>query len=372
MNQWRDLSLFWRLLITYFLVIVVSCLSIYIASEALSPVFLNFHLRDMGVPGGVPVADALQRDLEVAHSRAMRQAIFWGVFISLGAAGALSLFVSSRIARPVRLMQRASRRIAAGQYRGRLNARAPGEIADLALAFNEMAAALETTEARRVALLNNVAHEFRTPLSSLQGYVEGLEDGTFAADAETLAACKRQITRLGRLVDDLSLLSRVEAGSEPVNPKPTTVQGLLQAVVATFKPAFVQKGVELIQDALPGPLKVTADPVRTHQALANLVANALRHTPMGGEVRLSAQALSPKEVALCVADTGEGIAAEDLPHIFTRFYRADKARSREDGGGSGIGLTIAKHFVEAQGGRIEVSSAPGEGSRFRVVLPRAM
>ncbi len=372
MNRRHDLSLFWRLLITYVLVIVVSCLSMYIASEALSPVFLHFHLEQIGMPPGMPMADALQRDLEVAHSRAMRQAIFWGVLISLGAAGALSLFVSSRIARPVRLMQQASRRIAAGQYRGRLDARAPGEIADLALAFNEMAAALETTEARRVALLNNVAHEFRTPLSSLHGYVEGLEDGTFSADTETLAACKRQVMRLERLVEDLSLLSRVEAGNEPVHPRPTTVQSLLQAVVATFKPAFVQKGVELIQDALPGPLKVNADPVRTQQVLANLVANALRHTPEGSEVRLSAHALSPKEVALCVSDSGEGIAPEDLPHIFTRFYRADKARSRQDDGGSGIGLTIAKYFVEAQGGRIEVSSALGEGSRFCVTLPRAM
>ena len=368
----RDLSLFWRLLITYFLVIVVSCLSMYIASEALSPVFLYFHLEQMGMPPGMAMADTLQRDLKVAHSRAMRQAIFWGVLISLAAAGALSLFVSSRIARPVRLLQQASRRIAAGRYHSRLDTRAPGEIADLARAFNDMAAALETTEARRVALIGNVAHEFRTPLSSLHGYVEGIEDGTFSADAETLAACKRQIKRLERLVEDLSLLSRIEAGNEPVHPRPTTVQGLLQGAVATFKPAFVQKGVELSQDALLGALEVIADPVRTQQVLANLVANALRHTPRGGEVRLSAHALSPKEVVLCVSDTGEGIAPEDLPHIFTRFYRADKARSREVGGGSGIGLTIAKYFVEAQGGRIEVSSALGEGSRFCITLPRAI
>ena len=168
-----------------------------------------------------------------------------------------------------------------------------------------------------------------------------------------------------------SLLSRVEAGQEAVHPTPTAAQGLLEGVAATFKPAFAQKGIRLVVEPLPPPLKVMADRERTLQVLNNLVANALRHTPEGGEVRLSVRVLNHEELALCVSDTGAGIAPDDLPHIFTRFYRADRARSREDGGGSGIGLTIAKHFIEAQGGRIEVASTLGEGSRFCAILPRA-
>lgn len=364
-------SLFWRLLVSYLLVIAVSCLGMYGASEVLSTLFLDAHLRRMAMPAGMPMSAMLERDLERAHSQAMRQAALWGALISLVVAGALSLWVSARIAHPVRLMQRVSRRIAAGQYQERLDVRAPSEISDLAQAFNDMAAALETTEARRVELLGNVAHEFRTPLSSLHGYLEGLSDGVFQNDAVTLTACQRQLERLERLVEDLSLLSRVETGQEPVTPQPTPVRDLLEAVVSTFMPAFAHKGVRLRPAPVPAPLAVLADPERTQQVLGNLVANALRHTPPGGEVQLSVSPLNPKELMICVSDTGEGIAPEALPHIFSRFYRADPSRSREAGEGSGIGLTIAKYFVEAQGGRIEVSSTLGNGSRFRVILLRA-
>jgi histidine kinase len=370
----HNLSLFWRLMTSYLLVIIVSCTSMYIASEALSPVFLDWHMDRIGVMPRSPMGsmmDQLQSELELAHGRAMRQALLWGVLISGITAGAVGLFISSRIASPIRLMQRASRRVAAGQYRERLSTKAPGEVGELAQAFNEMAEALERTEARRVELLANVAHEFRTPLSSLHGYIEGLEDGFFEATPETLSACKRQITRLEQLVADLSLLSRVETGQEPIYPRPTSAAGLLEQAVAAFRPQFAQKGIKLVLEPTPPSLQVQADGQRTSQVLANLIANALRHTSSGGEVRLAVRALPKSEIEFRVTDTGEGVVETDLPHIFTRFYRGDKARTRQDDSGSGIGLTIAKHFVEAQGGRIGVESQPGRGSSFWFTLPRA-
>lgn len=369
----RDLTLFWRLLISYLLVIAVSCVSLYIASDVLAPVFLDWHWSHMRMAPGAMTGtmEQMESDLKAAHRQAMQQATLWGIVVSGVAAGAVSLFVSSRISSPIKQMERASRRVAAGQYHGRLNAQAPGEIGELARSFNDMAEALEHTERRRVELLGNVAHELRTPLSSLHGYIEGLEDGMFEANVETLGACKRQVSRLERLVDDLSLLSRVEAGQETVRPSPTSAATLSEQVIAPFRPQFVQKHVELIVEPLPSSLMVLADAQRTGQILSNLVANALRHTPTGGEVRLTVRELKSGEAEFRVSDTGEGIAPDDLPQVFTRFYRADKARTRAGDSGSGIGLTIAKHFAEAQGGRIGVESEVGRGSSFWFTLPRA-
>jgi signal transduction histidine kinase len=369
-----NLSLFWRLLISYLLVIVVSCTSMYLASEALSPRFLDFHLNDIRLNTG-QLADGvlrnLERDLQAAHSRAMQRSLLWGVFVALVIASAVSFFVSSRIATPIRVLQRASRRIAAGRYRERLNTRAPGEVSELATAFNEMAQRLCDTEAKRVELLGNVAHEFRTPLSSLRGYVEGLQDGVFGATPETLEACERQLNRLDRLVADLTLLSRVEAGQEPVSPKATPVDALLAPIERAFTPQFTGKGVRLVLESDPPALCVVADPQRVAQVLGNLITNALRHTPTGGEVRVGVRALAKQEVEFRVTDTGNGISPEDLPHVFTRFYRGSKARSQDEGGGSGIGLTIAKSFVEMHGGRIGVENRPGCGSSFWFTLLEA-
>jgi signal transduction histidine kinase len=370
----RDISLLWRLFFSYLLIIMVSSLTLYVASELLAPLLLDFHLRPM-MHG--PMAEMMREplrqaeaELYAAHARAMQQALLWAVVAATVVAGALSFFVARQVTAPLQDMKLASRRIAAGEYQKRLNPAAPGEMGEMARAFNDMAEALEHTEQRRVELLSNVAHELRTPLSSLQGYIEGLEDGFFEADATTLGACRRQLSRLERLVDDLSLLSRVEAGKESVNPQATKATVMLEQVADAFVPQFMKKDVRLTVE-LPSPtLQVLADSQRTIQVLSNLVANALRYTPAGGEVRLSVEP-DAHEALFSVIDTGEGIPPEALPRIFTRFYRADKARSRESGGGSGIGLTIARHFVEAQGGRIGVESELGRGSRFWFTLPLA-
>ena len=369
--KWRDLDLYGRLLISYLLVVATCCLTFFLASEAFAPLLFEQHIETMMTQLGTltdtsrPEIVAMETDLRRSYREATEQAMRWGIIGSVIIAGVVSLIVTWLIVSPLRKMKAASSRVASGRYHERLSTNYPGEIGALAGAFNEMAGSLEQTEQRRVELLNNVAHEFKTPLSSLHGYLEGLEDGLFEADAETLTACQKQVSRLERLVGDISLLSKVESRQDELNVQEVQVGSLLEQQRAAFRPQFEQKGVTLTAQSVPDALTVRADPTRSAQVLANLIDNALRHTPSGGEVRLNATS-QHKEVRFEVTDTGEGVAAQDLPHLFTRFYRADKARG---GSNSGIGLTIAKHYVQRQGGRIGVESIQGRRSCFWFTLP---
>jgi signal transduction histidine kinase len=371
MRHGYNLALYWRLLASYALVILVSCVTLYLVGDLFASYFFSRYLAGMmrQMQHMSPMMEAMAADLNSAYRQVTQWSMIWGLGAAAVVASIVGLFVTRRIVAPVKSMQRASRRIASGQYRERLDAQAPGEIGELAESFNEMAEALERTEARRVELLANVAHEFKTPLSGLRGYVAGLQDGLFEADEETLEACAKQIERLERLVADLSLLSRVEAGEVPVRARPLGVTELLEQATAALRPAFATKEVALCLRSKRQDLRVRADPERTGQVLANLLDNALKHTPSGGRVDLSATLTAADEARFEVVDTGVGISREDLPHLFTRFYRADKSRKRLPESGSGIGLTIAKHYVERQGGRIGVTSDPGKGSLFWFTLP---
>jgi histidine kinase len=373
MSSRRSPSLYWRLLGSYLLIILVGCVTLYWAGDAFASLFLEQHMGSMmtEMDGMSAMMDVMTSDLNTAYHQATQQAMLWGMGVAALVASAVSLFVSRRIVSPLREIQQVSQRIAAGQYQERLDTRAPGEIGELAHAFNDMARTLEQTERRRVELLSNVAHEFKTPLSSLRGYVQGIKDDLFKANEETLNACLRQLGRLERLLADLSLLSRVETGQEAFNPRPVPVLELLEQVAASFRPAFSTKNIELVLEPPPPSLLVRADVQRTGQVLTNLIDNALKHTSAGGEVRLSARAARDNSIMVTVSDTGEGIAGEDLPHLFTRFYRADRSRHHDVEQGSGIGLTIAKHYIERQGGRIGVDSELDKGSRFWFTLPRA-
>lgn len=373
MNSSRNPSIFWRLFASYLLIISVGCFTLYWAGDAFVSFFSDRHMGGMmnQMQHASPMMEAMATDLNTAYREATHQAMVWGLGVSALVAAIVGLFLSQRIVAPIRKMQRAGRRIAAGQYQERLDPQAPGEIGELAETFNEMAEALEQTETRRVELLANVAHEFKTPLSSLHGYVTGLQDGLFKADEEILAACARQVARLERLAGDLSLLSRVETGQEVLHRRSMNVTEILEQAAAAFRPAYDQNGVALCLAPVPTALEVQADPQRTAQVLANLLDNALKHTSRGGEVRLSATEAKVGEVLFEVEDNGAGVADEDLPHLFTRFYRVDKSRHYDPKQGSGIGLTIAKHYVERQGGRIGIESALGQGSRFWFTLPCA-
>lgn len=368
-------SLFWRLFPSYVLVVAVGAVTTLVAGESFAPFFWDRHLASMmGSMGGMAMSgmtEGMLADLDVAYRRALSSSLAWAAGASVLAAAGVGLFVTRRIVAPLRAMTRASARIAGGTYQDRLDAAAPGEVGDLADAFNTMAATLERTEAQRVQLLADVSHEFRTPLSNLKGYVEGLEEGVFELDPETLAACGRQVARLERLVDDLALLSRIETGQLDLHPERIAVPDVLEDAVASFRARFAQKGVAL-ELRIPGAdTAVHADPTRFAQIVSNLLSNALRHTHEGGRVTLSGRRDGSREVRFDVRDDGDGIPADRLPHIFDRFYRGDASRRHDGDSGSGIGLTLVKQLVERQGGRVGAESRPGAGTRIWFTLPRS-
>jgi signal transduction histidine kinase len=364
-----------KLFISYLIVILVSSVVLASAAEVVVPGAFERHLAAMAVFMGDTSPD-LELDLFTNFRHAVNEALALATVAAVVGAVAVSFFVSRRIVEPVRQMMIASQRIADGHYDERVEV--PGtasweqldELAQLAISFNQMATKLEQTEATRRELIGNVAHELRTPLATITGSMEGLIDGVLPAEAATFQGIYREADRLQRLVTDLQELSRVEAGAFALNLRPVPVAHLVETTVARLGLQFEEKGVALETDVPAGLPPVRADEDRIGQVLLNLVGNALQYTPAGGQVWVSARR-QEAEVQISVADSGVGIAAEHLPLIFTRFYRVDKSRSRI-GGGSGIGLTIAKHLVEAHGGRIWAESAgPGQGSTLTFTLPLA-
>jgi signal transduction histidine kinase len=280
----------------------------------------------------------------------------------------VSLLLSRRIVSPIQRLLDASRRIAAGHYSERVPAMGNDELAALASQFNTMAAALESAEQRRVALIGDVAHELRTPLATIEGYAEGAIDGVVATNETTWALILDEVGRLRRLVTDLQELSRAEARQLPLHPTLVPTAALVERARARLAPQFDEKGVTLRLDMPASTPAILVDPDRITQVLINLLGNALQHTSSGGSVTIRVVA-EKQAVRFHIEDTGIGIAAEHLPHLFERFYRVDKARARTTGG-SGIGLTISKALVEAHGGQIWADSAGiGQGAVFSFILP---
>ncbi len=358
----------WKLLASYLLVVVVGATVLWTTAQALAPAALAQHLALMSrLLGPHP---ELQPALVDTVQRAMATSLAIAVVAALLTALAVSLFVARRIVAPVQAMARASLRIAGGHYHERVPVPSDDELGELAAQFNRMAESLQQVEERRRNLIADVAHELRTPLTSIAGYMEGLMDGVIPPEPETFHRAHREAVRLQRLVDDLQELSRAEAGQVPMRLRSVEVGELLDAAVARLRPQFEDKGVALTVQTAPGLPPVLVDPDRIGQVLTNLLGNALQYTPPGGAVAVRATSQQDL-VAIAVADTGIGIAPEHLPHIFDRFYRVDRSRARASGG-SGIGLTIVRHLVEAHGGSVRAESAgPGRGSTFTVTLPRA-
>ena len=369
----RHLS--WKLFLSYLLVILVGILALALAAEFAVPTAFDRHMLAMAeMMGGRMMGMGM--DLYTNFRSAVTEALALAAVSAFLAALAVSIYVSRRVVSPVQEMMAASQRIAAGRYDERVGV--PGsagageldELSRLALSFNQMANHLEQTEARRLELVGNVAHELRTPLTSIKGYMEGLIDGVLPAEQATFQQVYREADRLQHLVHDLQELSRAEAGALELNLRPTPLAPVVDGVLARLERQFEEKGVVLATD-LPANLPlVRADGDRIGQVLLNLVGNALQYTPPGGRVDVGAF-VEDDIVRLVVEDTGIGIAPEHLLHIFERFYRVDKSRSRA-GGGSGIGLTIAKHLVEAHGGQLQARSAGlHQGSAFSFTLPMA-
>jgi signal transduction histidine kinase len=256
-----------------------------------------------------------------------------------------------------------------GDYSARVVVTSRDEVGQLATAFNRMSAELENVERLRRDLVANVSHELKTPISALRAHLENLLDGVEEPELRTLEVMLNQTERLGRLVDQLLDLTRLESGELPLELRAVALHPLVRDVLSEIEVAGADRGVRF-EDVVPDDLPpVLADPERVHQVLYNLLDNAVRFTPSGGRVSVGAQRVNGV-CEVSVADTGAGIEAEHLPRLFERFYRADAARSRGDGG-TGIGLAIARSVVEAHGGRIRAESEPGRGSRFTFELPVA-
>jgi two-component system sensor histidine kinase BaeS len=368
----------WKLMASYLIVILVGVVTLIAAVEAVIPTAFNRHLLGMQqMMGSMHGLEEMSSDLFTNFRDAVTEALLFSTTAALVSALIVSFFVSRRVVTPIRQMMEASQRIAAGRYQERVEAVGADELGQLAHSFNQMASTLEQTEAMRRDLIANVAHELRTPLASIKGYMEGMLDGVLSAETDTYQQIYYEADRLQRLVDDLQELSRVEAGAFKLECRPLAVGELIQQTAARLRPQFEEKGVNLVLRVPNNLPLVQADEDRLNQVLLNLVGNALQYTPSGGAVTITAQISNLKphipqsELLVSIHDTGLGVAAEHLPHLFNRFYRVDKSRSRA-GGGSGIGLTIAKHLVEAHGGHIWAESAGvGKGSAFSFSLPLA-
>ena len=232
-----------------------------------------------------------------------------------------------------------------------------------------MSAELEVLERSRRDLVANVSHELKTPIAAIRAHLENLADGIEQPDRETMQVMLNQTERLGRLVDQLLDLSKLESGEVPLQLEPMALAPAIEQVLSEFSVGRAVTDISLTAD-VPDDLGVEADGERIHQVLFNLVDNAVRFTPPGGAVTIRAWR-DDDRVQIEVHDTGVGVAAEHLPRLFERFYRADPARSRDDGGGTGIGLAIARSIVEGHGGRITATSRPGNGATFTFDLPAA-
>jgi signal transduction histidine kinase len=267
-----------------------------------------------------------------------------------------------RMAAPIGEVMEAADRVAGGDYSTRVQVRGAGEVGRLASSFNQMTERLQTNEAQRRALLADVVHELRTPLSVIRGNVEGMLDGVYPADEAHLAPVLEETAVMARLLDDLQTLSTAEAGVLRLHRERVDPVALAEDASAAMRARADRAGVALGCRA-PAPVpEVDVDPVRIGEVLANLLTNAIRHTPRGGSVRVLVEP-DPAGVAIAVSDTGPGIDARDLPHVFDRFVKS------ADSGGAGLGLAIARSLVEAHGGRITARSAPGQGTVMRFVLP---
>jgi signal transduction histidine kinase len=300
---------------------------------------------------------------------------FWWQFLVAGALSAGVALVMARwlargMTQPLRDMAKAARRMEVGDYEVRVASRSRDEVGQLAQAFNRMSEELGRLERMRRDLVANVSHELKTPIAAIRAHLENLLDGVEPSDPETIEVMLAQTERLGRLVEQLLDLSRLESGEMPLHREPVALAPIVRQVVSEIGVAAKGKTVS-IEPEIPEDLPpLDADPERVHQVLFNLVDNAVRFVPEGGEIRIAAHRRNGS-IEISVADNGVGIAPEHLPRVFERFYRVDSARSRDEGG-TGIGLAIARSVVEAHGGHIRADSSPGQGAVFTFDLPAVL
>ncbi|HYU50590.1 MAG TPA: ATP-binding protein [Candidatus Limnocylindria bacterium] len=362
----RPRSLRARLLLANLVVAGAALGTVVVAVSFVGP---GYFADAMGHLADDPMGRAMDAATRAAFSDAVRNALVAAGLIAVVTSIAVSLALSSAIAGPVGRLAAAARRIAKGHYAERVPEEGEGEFGDLARSFNAMTRSLEEIEHRRLQLVGDVAHELRTPLATVDGYLEGLEDGVIAPTSETWRLLRGETARLTRLVSDLQELWRAEAWQLPLSVEPVDPAVVTGEVVERFVAQAAGRGIAIEAD-LPSGLTVRADHDRLGQIVANFLSNAIRYGPAGSVIGVTA-CRRGSSVEVAVRDEGPGLSADQRTRVFERFYRIDPSRSRALGG-SGIGLAIARALAEAMGGSVRADSdGPGTGSTFLVALPDA-
>lgn len=314
-----------------------------------------------------PVVAERQQYL-AAISRRVNLVILLAAIGAVGVSLILGGLLSRTLTRPLQELTHATQKMAQGDLAQQVPVRSEDELGHLAASFNQMSAQLTHSQTLRRQMTADIAHDLRTPLSIILGHAEALRDGVLPPTPQTFEIVYDEAQRLNRLVDDLRTLTLAEAGELKMAPRLVSPQALLERAYTVHLPQAQAKEIELVLTAAPNLPELFVDPDRMAQVLDNLLANALRFTPAHGRVTLSATR-QEKEIRLTVQDSGPGLTAEELPHVFDRFYRGDKSRQRQTDGGSGLGLAIVKSLVEAQHGRVWVESPSGAGAAFIITLP---
>ncbi|NQS91004.1 MAG: HAMP domain-containing histidine kinase [Chloroflexi bacterium] len=370
----------WKIFLSYMVVILAGILVLGASIELALPTAFEHHMANLNMmTGGQMMGDMmsgqpveLETDLFASFRSTMNQAFFKAGSAAFITALIVSVLVSYRVVSPVREMMLASRDIARGNFQERVYVSGDPERADeltqLAISFNRMAEQLDQNEMVRQRLIGDISHELRTPLTVIKGTLEGLMDHVLPESPETYQQMHLEADRISHLVDDLQLLSQVEAGEYTLEEELIEVKDLIDTVVERLGQQYIDKDVELISDYPMDLPEISVDPRRMGQVMLNVVGNALQYSSPGDKVKITAGQIN-NDIQISVVDTGIGIPIEHQPYLFTRFYRVDRSRARASGG-SGIGLTIARYLVEAHGGRIWVESAgEGQGSTFIISLP---
>ncbi|MDQ1725729.1 MAG: hypothetical protein QOG52_2757 [Frankiaceae bacterium] len=356
-----------RLFVAHTVVAIVAVLTVWLVVSAAGPAIFHDHLTQAA--GHVDAVTS--RHVEQAFRSSTFVSVSVALLAAVVAAAVVAVLAARRLAAPVGRLAVAAQTVMSGTDGVRVPHAGLGEeFASLTEAFNAMAVRLESVESTRRRLLGDMAHEIRTPIATIDAYLEGLQDGVVTLDPATLTMLRTQTTRLARLADDVSALSRAEEQGLRLRVRRVSPGELVNAAVAAAADAFGSKHVALTADVRDDPSLVSVDPERFGQVLGNLLANALRHTPEAGQVSVVVTRTGA-DLLFEVRDSGDGIAAEHLPHLFERFYRVDRARDTVRGG-SGIGLAIVKALVEAHGGSVAATSpGVGSGATFTVTLPAA-
>lgn len=371
---------------TFLLILVCALIVIYICSQQMETHFFQYlqdpsalagqqgaggYGRGMGrgmMGGGMGMGGMHHRMMLGAAERTFvesyHQSLWWIGFLFAGVGLVVSYFLSGNITRPLRQLSQAAEKIRQGDLKQEVPVDTQDEVGQLAEVFNQMSAELAANESNRQELLANIAHELKTPLAVLQGHLESMLDGVEEPAPDKLFSMQEEVMRLTRLVGDLRDLSLAQVHRLELHLQPVDLDEKVERAADMLEPLLEEKKLRFVKELAPGLPVRQLDPDRLNQILYNLITNAIRYTHPGALILLKTEPAGDR-VRLTIADEGPGIAPEDLPHVFEQFYRGDKSRNRASGG-SGIGLSLAKSFVEAQGGTITARNRNQGGAEFVV------